>query len=99
MAMLNMLLPNISAIAMSIAPRRKAAMLTTNSGAEEVIARNKLPTKLRSQPVTWAISSPMNDSHIPAAMTAMAASVNLRYTILAEIPSYWVEIACGEDGW
>ena len=99
MAMLNMLLPNISAIAMSGAPRRKAAILTTSSGAEELIARNKLPTKLALQPVTRAISSPMNDSHIPAPITAMAANVNLRYTVLAEISSYWAEMACGEDGW
>jgi len=97
MAMFNMLLPNISAIAMSIAPRRNATMLTTNSGAEVVIARNKLPTKLAHQPVTSAISLPINDSHIPAAITAVAAMLNLRYTVLVGMLAYRARLACGKD--
>jgi hypothetical protein len=52
---------------------RRAATVTTTSGAEVIAATNSVPTKLCSQAITTARSLAINGSQIPAATTASAA--------------------------
>ncbi len=61
-------------MAMSSAPMRRAEIVTATSGSEVAMATNKVPTKVRSQPITAAICSAVMGKRSPTATTTRAAS-------------------------